>query len=379
MDTRRDDEPAWTTHARRILPGQQIIINRDDDAEEGDIGIRQTGSPTQEKLENSEGSSGGSSSSRTRREEIEMQENRRSSEAGTEEHDPAGGERGGIDREGQRTPPLAEYREGNHLVVERRRGDGDEVEVEVIRNHFHDDKPAEASTFTHPRRLKHRELEQIKKHLPKSLEHATSRVENHGKDAVDRLGLGLMNPSPTESEVSDSASRRGLSELQAPEQHEGSDGDYENVHEMPSIGRQSTPPAVRVQHSKGLKGLRKRFFGRRSSPGPPSPGAAEEGRASPDSKPLAPPTLTRSRTQTDERALELTRTLSVPRNTAIRFAAETSESSETAPSMNNYGNAAPGFKRNPALAMCRTNSVQSTGSTKGEGPSVSFREPERRR
>lgn len=40
MDTRRDNEPAWTTHARRINPGQEIRVNRDDDPEEGDMGVR---------------------------------------------------------------------------------------------------------------------------------------------------------------------------------------------------------------------------------------------------------------------------------------------------------------------------------------------------
>lgn len=31
--------------------------------------------------------------------------------------------------------------------------------------------------------------------LPKSLEHATSRIKDEGKEAVDRLGLGLMHQS----------------------------------------------------------------------------------------------------------------------------------------------------------------------------------------
>jgi hypothetical protein len=59
------------------------------------------------------------------------------------------------------------------------------------------------------------------------------------------------------------------------------------------------------------------------------------------------------------------------RNTSIRFAPDSSESSESAPG--NYGNAAPGFKRNPSLAIFRSASVQS------EGQNVTFQEPDKPR
>jgi NhaP-type Na+/H+ or K+/H+ antiporter len=86
MDARRD-EPAWTTHARRIVPGQDIVVNRDD--EEGDLGVRQ-------KTQHSD------DSETTARDEHEMTER-----AGT--------------------PTLAEFREGNHLIIERKAGEGGEV------------------------------------------------------------------------------------------------------------------------------------------------------------------------------------------------------------------------------------------------------------
>lgn len=373
--TDRRDEPAWTTHARRILPGQQIRINRDDDAEEGDLGIRRfpTESVTGEKLPAGEGSSGesGTGSGSSRREEIEMQER-----ASVEEHEqeaeyttPVREDRGRTDsEEGRRTPPLAEYREGHHLVIERRRGSGDEVEVEVIRNAF-DDEPAESSTFTHPHRLKSKELDKIKAHLPVSVEHAVSQVENHGKDAVDALGLGLMTSRPRTPSPDRTSDRDGRSRSPSP---------------SPSPERASRPPVIKLPGAKPFKGLRN-LFRRDSSP---SPGVIEEGRAAPDPSLLLPPSSGRPRPvvaepepmSSNDRSLQLSRTLSVPRNTSIRFAAETSESSDTAPSVGNYGNTAPGFKRNPGLAMYRTSSVQSTGSAKGEsGPSVSFREPELRR
>ena len=114
MDTRRDNEPAWTTHARRITPGQDIVINRDDDGEAGDIGVRPS-ELNREKTERSEGS-GGSSSSRTvaAPEEHEMTDRSARDEDDSEDN-------------GARTPPLAEYREGNHLIVERKVEDSDEV------------------------------------------------------------------------------------------------------------------------------------------------------------------------------------------------------------------------------------------------------------
>lgn len=98
MDTRRDNEPAWTTHARRVIPGQDIIINRDD--EDGDLGIRQKTQRSDE-------------SESTRRDPDTS-----SSDSIEDNYEMA-------DR--SRTPPLAEYREGHHLVIERKAKDGDEV------------------------------------------------------------------------------------------------------------------------------------------------------------------------------------------------------------------------------------------------------------
>ncbi|WVQ85812.1 hypothetical protein IAT38_007980 [Cryptococcus sp. DSM 104549] len=516
MDT-RGDEPAWTTHARRIQPGQEITINRDDDEpEEGDLGIRRRDTLTSSEHGNGillgqngeklvEEDSGGSSSSRTRHgngdadgdgEEIEMTEKRHEDEGnvrsgsgegrgtrrrererrrrdGEEVEGDSGDETshasgsGSMDeaREGDETiedgrggrgetPPLAEFREGHHLIIERKHKDSDEVEVEVIRNHFHDDKPSEREKFTHPRRLKSRELDEILTHLPKSLEHATSRVQNEGKDAVDRLGLGLMGshspaPSPSgEREERDyGLDRRTSPEALAEEGRAPGSGeaygagyaagarpqddleeDYEDVSdeettrrsarrgharshsEASSSGgvRHHNPPAIHVsrQDSGGPKhrSIRSRLFGKNRA-GSTSPSRAEKGHPSvgglkisgPTNPALLSPPSPVSRTaqlsSEPERmsseesrggstsgglGIPLTRTISPSRSPAVRFAPEASGSSDTAPAISNYGANAPGFKKNPALAMYRSASVQSTGSQK-EGPSVSFKEPEIRR
>ncbi|ODO10668.1 hypothetical protein I350_01265 [Cryptococcus amylolentus CBS 6273] len=434
MDT-RGDEPAWTTHARRVVPGQDIVINRDDDDEEGDLGIvrRDTlhsegNGHLGEKIV--EEDSGGSSSSGGRQaEDIEMVEKRRRSSRGSEQAETAELEprRSRTSRDespespveqaeeeegdeiihsgGRSTPPLAEYREGHHLVIERRAKDSDEVEVEVIRNHYSDDKKPQRESFTHPHRLKSRELDELLQHLPKSLEHATSRVQDGGKNAVDRLGLGLMRPAgtPVGTPSETSESPFGLGRTDSPESlaeegrighhnhrlSQGSEGaeneeDYEDVEdEEPTrqARRYQRPPAIHVsrQNSAGppRRSIRARLFGRRQHSSS-SPSRLEEGTATPDPSLLAPSSaLNRpqsvpddSRTQSQSLGIPLTRTMSSSRP-AVRFAEDTSLSSETAPGQANYGNNNPGFRRNPALAISRTASVQSTG----DGPSVSFVEP----
>ncbi|OCF39994.1 Na+/H+ exchanger AnNHA1 [Kwoniella heveanensis CBS 569] len=456
----RGDEPAWTTHARRITPGQQITINRDDDPEEGDMGVRRRDTH-QDEIANGEKlasqSSGESSGSGSRTmqpsEEIEMTEkrpsesprnhqdqaemgeaaelglrrprsrgsrrsfgSRRSSQDEAEGRAEIDDKRGG----GDRTPPLAEYREGNHLVIERKKKDSDEVEVEVIRNHFHEGKQSETDKFVHPDRLKHRELDRILHMLPKSLEHATSHVRDEGKDAVDRLGLGLMDPhtaTPSirsteeqpefperiQSRSSERGGEAGMSGSAVDVENEN-ENDYEDVvsdteEELP---RHHNPPAIHV--SKGSssshhkkRSFRSRFFGKSKRDRSHSPSHVEEGRAPPNPDLLAPPSTSSARPvpildtedsfDVSERGtptgsglgIPLTRTMSASRSPAIRFAPDVVEkSSDTAPNLTNYGANNPGFKKNPALAMYRSASIQSTGSNKGEGPSVSFAEPKRR-
>lgn len=132
MDTRRGNEPAWTTHARRVLPGQSIRINRDDDPEEGDMGVQRRDmtddTPTREKLSNTS-STEGSGDSGTNGESMEMREREKAD--GEAAHGATAEEREQDEEErvggGRRTPPLSEYREGMDLVIERRRGSGEEV------------------------------------------------------------------------------------------------------------------------------------------------------------------------------------------------------------------------------------------------------------
>ncbi|KAK8858818.1 hypothetical protein IAR55_003048 [Kwoniella newhampshirensis] len=416
----RGDEPAWTTHARRIQPGQEITINRDDDPEEGDLSIRRRdtldGSAHGEKLV--EEDSGGSSSSRTRHgDDIEMQEKRPAHGGDKEGGVHHGGEgNGGADGErtslhsdseraeeeegddeiddtrggGRNTPPLAEFREGHHLIIERRRKGSDEVEVEVIRNHFHDEEPSESEKFTHPHRLKHRELDRMLGMLPKSLEHATSHVRDEGKDAIDRLGLGLMDPLPEHGETLSPSTSRVAEGDRAEDETEYEDvpSDNEDNSESGRGRNGSDPPSARVGRGwHKRRSIRARLFGRRKHSSTSS-SRAEEGRGHSNPNLSSPPSRSISRpipivaepeqlSPQESRGIPLTRTLSASRSPAVRFAPDSQPSSDTAPG--NYGNNIPGFKRNPNLSMYRSTSIQSSHSNKGEGPSVSFKEPERRR
>lgn len=122
----RRDEPAWTTHARRVIPGQDIVINRDEDPEEGDIGIVPREKVHNEKVVASDDSQNSSSSRTAGRDETYEMEDREGRD------DTSGSRSSYVDDEdgsgnGNRTPPLTEYREGHHLIIERKVKGSDEV------------------------------------------------------------------------------------------------------------------------------------------------------------------------------------------------------------------------------------------------------------
>lgn len=130
----RDNQPAWTSQVRHVQPGQSIIVNRDEDGEDGDIGLNRSSpddSLAREKLGQS--STGESSSDRTRGgEEMEMSERRSQPDAEDDEEVEGGaiGERAAKDKlNGSDDGSVNEYREGNDLIVERKREGGQEVYI----------------------------------------------------------------------------------------------------------------------------------------------------------------------------------------------------------------------------------------------------------
>lgn len=171
-DTRRP-EPAWLSGVNRIIPGQIIRINRDDDdLEKGShAGRRAEGeldddltAEEKEEMRRSErerelagGSASSSSGSSTalkgrtdgemspeeeheavkeRMKEIAAEDHNLSPDAvheeareeveGEEELANESAEERQLESDGRRTPPVREFREGNHLIIERRLAeDGD--------------------------------------------------------------------------------------------------------------------------------------------------------------------------------------------------------------------------------------------------------------
>ncbi len=224
-----------------------------------------------------------------------------------------------------------------------------------------------------------------------------SHVEHHGKEAVDRLGLGLMQPidstaslagsiaSPEQAAQELEGEREDLRE-EAQEDREVEEGDgFEDIDsDVEEASRRKKPklPAIKIG-TGAKKGLRQLFGRRRGSS--PSPSAAEEGRVPTDLSLLSPPTSFDPRAQPkptaisgdNDHSLTLTRTTSASRT--IRFADASSKSSNSAPGKKNYGAMNPNFKGNPSLAMTRAASIESMDLQGEEGPSVSFKEPDKRR
>ncbi|KAJ9113826.1 hypothetical protein QFC19_000019 [Naganishia cerealis] len=210
-------------------PGESIRINRDDDGEIADDGITDRGDPmvisTEKDLTRSPSNSLGSGSGTVtglsgeqqdtpfqtgggERADVEALENGTYTPDVANRHERPG-EEGQVAQEdieelyeaGRTTPILAEYREGHHLVRERKKDDTESVEVQVIQNYFDKDKPTKATSFRHPRPLKHYEVDILHDKLQHSPDYAADHVREGGRDRVDRLGLGMMGVEETRDEA----------------------------------------------------------------------------------------------------------------------------------------------------------------------------------
>ncbi|CAE6518345.1 unnamed protein product [Rhizoctonia solani] len=119
-----EGRPEWANQTREIRPGEEIIVNRDDAVERGEMPAldEKRGSvPTSEI--SGEGSSG----------TVDVREK----EHGAGEHiTSAEGREGQMGPDSKHGVETTEWREGPHLVIERCAGHGEEVEVEVIKNAY---------------------------------------------------------------------------------------------------------------------------------------------------------------------------------------------------------------------------------------------------
>ncbi|CAE6470036.1 unnamed protein product [Rhizoctonia solani] len=128
--SRRDTiegRPEWANQTREIRPGEEIVVNRDDAAERGEMPVldEKRGSVPASEL-SGEGSSG----------TVDIREK----EHGAGEHIASAegrkGQMGGIPLDQKEDIETTEWREGPHLVIERSPGNGEEVQVEVIKNAY---------------------------------------------------------------------------------------------------------------------------------------------------------------------------------------------------------------------------------------------------
>lgn len=113
--------PEWANHTHQLQPGEEIVVNRDDAAERGE------GVAFDEKRESLPTTLGeGSSGSVDARPEAE-----RRREQGTGEHivsaEGRDGQMGDTAIEKEEDMETTEWREGDHLVIERDPGHGEEV------------------------------------------------------------------------------------------------------------------------------------------------------------------------------------------------------------------------------------------------------------
>lgn len=385
MDTRSGNEPAWTTHTRRVQPGQQVEINRDD--EEGDIGMVQRNPLSMHRTKSiliDDGSgSNGSGSSKTRGAE---------NLAEKEEEDE---EREEVNR-GMTTPPLAGFREGHDLIIERRDPDR-EVDVQVIKDAFREDKK-KAYTYqtpegekiafngqeipvrgsrrtTEPEETQHAPAEEDEEPVRRRPEtpdsqrsYAGSEGSEHSTNAgsdSEEVGDGFMRRRPYQNARSSSPPPRVRTDASTSSMAPG-------VH--------SYIPASRLGKRPEKEGGGWRRFLRVATTSS-NASSHEEGRSAGSEEPstgfrrnatnrsmLRAPTIEVTHDGGDnDRGLHLTRTLS----RAVSFAPDVAPSSDTVPSVSNYGSANPTFKRTPGLSMFRTSSIQNDND---DGPSVTFKE-----
>lgn len=191
----RHAPPDWTTQARHVQRGEDIVVNRDADVESGALPAKpELAVPRARHTDSTSGSTdiaekpplSESSSEDTKREEA------RQAEEAKEETPPDGNE------------ILQQWQEGPDVVVERRAGPGEEVEVEVIRNANCDDLPTTRSLLRGPQDLMHQQIEPYLRklrHAPHEIEqdaeavaHAIAQDTRHVEEGAKQAIHAVAHP-----------------------------------------------------------------------------------------------------------------------------------------------------------------------------------------
>lgn len=326
------DEPAWTTHTTRLQQGGEVIVNRDDD-DEGDIGMQGRQRIDHEKL--SRDSSGVSSATQANLNEKDAQA----------PSDPP-----------TSVPPHAAYREGQDLVTEHAQAGEREVHVNVAHDVFMTAEEKEA--FDKEGEIPGHALERVAstsaplERITSSGSHSTNAMSDVGDSDSDgyRRRPYHWHASTTPSVVEPTPSTRS----------------DRNPADAPTNPIHSYISADRVKKKQPEAGWRRFLRTRTGGSSNSAHSWAEEGRAgepaflparTKERRPSVTERLSpwaRAQTLEPQSGIPLTRTIS----RAVSFAPNSAPSSETAPSMANYGSAVPGFKKTPSLGMFRSSSLR---------------------
>ncbi|KAI0076338.1 hypothetical protein K474DRAFT_1663178 [Panus rudis PR-1116 ss-1] len=279
--------PEWANQTRRVERGEEIVINRDRDLERGEVEVEEkrsrresvtaNGSSASEK----EGMGEASSPTQTTSDEKE----RAHENAGEEEWGPMDRPEGvgekkdrdpALDAKEENLPDgeetIQEWDEGPHRIIEKRRGPGEEVEVEVLRNihapgatHRNVIRTAHENaheTITNIRtRLRHapQEFHDAALNVERDIQHEASEAGHVIHDAEDRVRRAF---SPTQSQGS--GQDPDASAPNAEEEEEGwmsdQEGEGSRAQRRPSKSSSKRP---KIMHSKPVGAGRRRHSIRR--------------------------------------------------------------------------------------------------------------------
>ncbi|PCH40212.1 hypothetical protein WOLCODRAFT_116887 [Wolfiporia cocos MD-104 SS10] len=228
-DTWGRPAPEWMSHTQRIVPGEEIIINRDSEMERGML------SP-HEKLRR------GDQDSSTLQDEKEEGSSSRSQDESAMRQD-------GTDMREQNIPDggevVQEWQEGPHRIIERRAGPGEEVEVEVQENAF-----GPNATTVGTIRVAEQAVEQVADDITTRIRHAPEELEVAVDEAESNLRRGAEEVEDKTKQVMHKAQQKAKQAVGMQDEDEGWLSDASNG------GRQvskSTSPDGRKRSKRPFK------------------------------------------------------------------------------------------------------------------------------
>ncbi|KAK7677743.1 hypothetical protein QCA50_019295 [Cerrena zonata] len=275
--------PEWANQTQHVERGQDIVVNRDIDIEQGKLALDEKNAARSRR----ESLTAHGSSSSDAEKEGDFSTTPSPSSDDKEERAPGSqGEHRGNARDirEQNLPDgdekVAVWREGPDKIIERRNGPGEEVEVEVLKNVYaHGD--THRNTFSVSEGAMHDAKEEIKKKLSRSPEeihpvegglvHAIEEIGRKVSDAESKVKQAVgSGDSPRQSRPGTAGTMENSASDHSPEEEEGwmSDQEVETASttskKSKSKSPKSKPPKLNVSRPLGSpSGSRRRQSFRR--------------------------------------------------------------------------------------------------------------------